>query len=320
MGLTVENSTAPANTSVIIRSVEAPSKVPVGKPFVIDVNASYNRSNVPNSTLLAYDVDNHSILSAQTLPPNLAGSRSVRLVMPPFSNATQVRLLLAVLTKSGETWVESSRLYPMNVMITNLVKVTIQTSISDDPVLLDGVPYKTDATGRLEVQTARGLHTLQVSSFVYFNNVTRGRFLAWGDSTSGPSRQVALDSDMTITALYANQYFVKASSVYATATGTGWYDENATATLTVFPPMVSQPLSIFKQWSGDSTENSPRVLLTVDSPKEVIASWSPLSIPSSPDTNEIAWLAASVVLFCLLLGLNLALFVRTRKQAELTSA
>lgn len=318
-GLTVENSTAPANTPVTISSVQAPNRVPVSEPFVADINASYDRSPGLNATLIAYDVRNSSILSAETLSPHLAGTQAVRLVMPPFSNASQVRLLLLVIIKSGETWVESSKPYPTNVTVTNLVKVTIKTSIPNDPVLLDGASYETDVSGILEVETTRGWHSFQVSPYVYFNNVSRGRFVAWGDSTNDLSKKVALDSDMTLTALYSKQYFVNASSPYATTTGTGWYDENATATVTVSPPIISQLSLIFKQWLGDSNENTPRVLLTVDSPKEVTASWSPLSAPNSPGTNEITWLAVSIVLFCVLLGINLSLSARTRKQ-KLTSA
>ena len=315
----IENSTTPANTAVTVISVRAPNKVPVGEPFVVDVNASYKLSTGQNATVIAYNAANHAVLSAETIPTGQADSRSVRLVMPPFSNASQLPLLFLVLVKSGETWVPSSKPYPANITVTNLVKVTVETSFPSVAVLFDGASYQTDTTGRLQIETVRGLHTFQVPTFAYLNNVSRVHFLGWGDSTNDPSKKVELDNDTTLTALYPKQYFVSANSPYATTEGTGWYDENSTATVIVSPPMINQPSLIFVHWMGDSNENNPRILLTVDSPKGVTASWSPLSAPNSPDLNRVGWLVVSITLFCVLLALNLRWPGRRQSAHEATN-
>ena len=108
------------------------------------------------------------------------------------------RYFFLVLVKSGETWVPSSKPYPANITVTNLVKVTVETSIPSVSILFDGASYQTDTTGKLEIETVRGLHTFQVPTFAYLNNVSRVHFLRWGDSTNDPSKKVALDNDTTL--------------------------------------------------------------------------------------------------------------------------
>jgi len=303
-GLLVENS-APANILANVISVQAPGKVPVGEPFVVDVNASYKLSTDQNATLVAYDAANHAILSAQTIPPGSADSRTVRLVIPSISNVSQLPLFFLVLIKSGERWVQSSQPYAANITVTNLVKVTVETSIPNASVLFDGASYQTNTTGKLQIETVRGLHTVEVAPFAYLSNVSREHFVGWADSTNDTSKEVELDNDTTLTALYSTQYFVSVNSPYATTKGTGWYDVNSAATVIVSPPMVNQPSLIFDRWMGDSNESSPRIVLNVNSPKGVTANWSPLGVPNSLDLKSVGWLVVSIAIFCVLLALNL---------------
>ncbi|MGA2972766.1 MAG: hypothetical protein ABSE39_09125 [Candidatus Bathyarchaeia archaeon] len=301
----VENSTASANTTATVTSVQAPSEVAVGEPFVVEVNVSYKLPTGQNTTLIAYDSTNHTVLSAGIIPAGWAGSRAVRLVMPPFSNASQPRLSFLVLVKSSETWVPSSNPYPVNITVTNLVKLSVETSVPNITILFDGTSYLTDSTGKLQIDTVRGSHTISVLPLAYLNNVSRVKFLEWEDSTNETSRQVELSNNSALIALYSKQYFVGADSDYGTTEGSGWYDVNATATVIVSPPMISQPPAIFTHWVGDSNESSLRILLTVDSPKVVSANWSLLNTSSPADLSEVGWLALSIFLFCVLLALNL---------------
>jgi hypothetical protein len=97
---------------------------------------------------------------------------------------------------------------------------------------------------------------------------------------------------------------VNATSQYGTAVGSGWYDEQSTAAISVEPPIDSEAEVIFSHWTGDSTSSDLRILLLVDGPKTVIAEWDSTHKPVMESVMGLIVLALSLSAFTVLLIMN----------------
>jgi hypothetical protein len=80
---------------------------------------------------------------------------------------------------------------------------------------------------------------------------------------------------MTIQAIYATQYLISVESEYSTPTGSGWYDENSQATVSVQSPIngTTGTRYVFDNWTGDYPTNSNPVSFQVNQPMNMTASW-----------------------------------------------
>ncbi len=116
------------------------------------------------------------------------------------------------------------------------------------------------------------------SSSVQTSASERQMFAGWSGGASGQEStvKIAVSSPTTIEAKWTTQYLVVAQSPYGNPQGSGWYDANAVAQVSVSPEIDydNQTRRIFTQWSGDYTGNSPTVTLSVDRPKTLAAGWA----------------------------------------------
>jgi hypothetical protein len=170
---------------------------------------------------------------------------------------------------------------------------------------MDGTPYPADQTGQLQMESLRAVHIFQAQPVVYDGNVTRLVFTQWDDSNTSTLRQVSLENDTTFTAFYRKQYYVTVISPYGTPLGSGWYDENSTATILVQPPIIGQESVAFTRWTGDATGSQPSLSMFVDSPKTVQAEWTHLSNePTQSNAPFVMWMIFCGMVFLVLLALN----------------
>jgi len=293
------------NRSIKVASVRAPSKVAKGEVFVLEANVKYTSSTGAQTMLVAYDPERHQVVSTAAISPTSSGNRTIRLPIPPSSNSSQLSLSVLLLQRSNQEWVSISGPYTVRIMVTNLVTLTIETSVPNVPVLADGTQYQTNSSGRIEVETTRGPHSVQVQPLLYQSNVSRMKFTEWEDSSNATLRQIDLNNDTTLVAIYREEYFVNAVSPVGTPGGSGWYDRNSTAALLIQPPMIMQPPLLFAHWAGDSNETSPRSLLFVNSPKNVNAVWNQFDGKQGlPDQGAFAWVILSILVFAILLIWN----------------
>jgi hypothetical protein len=131
-------------------------------------------------------------------------------------------------------------------------------------------------------------------------------FTQWDDGTTSLQRQILVEDDIVLTAIYRKQYFVNATSPYGTVQGSGWYDEDSTATVLLQPNMMGREGVIFAYWTGDSTDSAPRTQLFVDSPKVLEAQWNSFkNADHQLSSQDLGWLLLSAVMFAFVLILNL---------------
>jgi ribosomal protein L40E len=121
-------------------------------------------------------------------------------------------------------------------------------------------------------------HTFSIPKTVIYENDNRTRyvFTGWSDGNVSASRKVIILSSASYTAMFKVQHYVNVSSEYGSVSGSGWYDEGSTAVISVSPEVTdfgNGTRRIFKSWIGDYSGSSATAKITVDSPKNVKASW-----------------------------------------------
>ncbi len=107
---------------------------------------------------------------------------------------------------------------------------------------------------------------------------TRWVFYKWSDGVEESAREIRLFEDMKLKALYKKQYKITVESEYGTATGSGWYDEGATATISVSPTQVQledNKIAVFKGWlrNGEYISGEPTLVVSVTEPATYTATW-----------------------------------------------
>ena len=81
----------------------------------------------------------------------------------------------------------------------------------------------------------------------------------------------------TVTAYYKTQYYLKVQSAYGTATGEGWYDEDATAYAGLNTGLIESDGTrhLFVEWTGDAagTNHAQSSPIIMNAPKTALAAW-----------------------------------------------
>ena len=294
------------NGTFNVTSVLAPEKIAPGQVFTIQVNFTSITIPTTPTVLIAYDKVSHEILSTASVGNESTGIDVILVI--PASNMTTLELSIMIVQQDNQIWLPVSLPYDLTIPVTDLVTLTLNTSIPNATVIFDGATYSTPDSGQLRIDAPIGSHTLEVQPISYVDNSTRSVFVEWEDSSSANPRAIVLDQDTQVYAVYQTQYFVSVSSPYGNTTGSGWYDEGSTDVGTVQPIVLQQPPVIFSHWEQASTDTSPATTFTVNSPTTLVAVWSQTTnTVISSDFEKIAWLAVSILLFTLMLAWNLRL-------------
>jgi hypothetical protein len=105
---------------------------------------------------------------------------------------------------------------------------------------------------------------------------TKRIFTAWSGDYSGDtaSSSVTMTEPKTVTANWRTQYYLTVSSVHGTAEGSGWYDSDSSAAISV-DELVEEPGTkyYFTQWNGDYSGDTASGSVVMDQPSTVTAGW-----------------------------------------------
>jgi hypothetical protein len=312
-GLESALSNSTSVTTARIVSLQTQPKVRIGEAFLMQGNISSNFSTNQPMMLVAFNTNDHQILSQVLLTQT--NESVARLVFPPIPNSTTLPVSLVVLRQSGSGWVKASNEYSTEVLVPSLTSLTVETSYPGVSFSLDGIQYTTNSTGFTSLQTPLGQHLLQARSFVYLTNASRLHFVGWEDLTNETSRQIWLGGDTMVEISYAQQYLVQVSSAYGEASGSGWYDADSFAAPLVQPPILTSPPMIFYRWTSGANQSQVRTLLAVTSPAASTAVWVPLnSMPQPKPIYQDPLFLSSLLAFIILLILNLRTRSPRREQ------
>jgi hypothetical protein len=139
----------------------------------------------------------------------------------------------------------------------------IYADLTLDGAVADSIQLNETKTIILEFKGG-GNHTVELTPII---NVESGsRYLLSGSPW-------IFSSGGTRTYSYQLQHYLQVSSPYGNPTGSGWYNVNTTATASITPTTVGSHQ--FEGWIGSLASTSPTVNVTMDSSKQLLATWSP---------------------------------------------
>ncbi|MEM2632605.1 MAG: M6 family metalloprotease domain-containing protein [Nitrososphaerota archaeon] len=155
--------------------------------------------------------------------------------------------------------------------------LTIQTPFNGIDVEVDDVRYKTNFKGNVEIFVAPGKHNIKIQESFYEGENIRHLFIKWSDGEDKISREIIVDKDTIIYAIYKTQYFLKVISPYSEVIGSGWYNKFEKVFVKINSTIVyinKNIRKVFKNWSGDASgSESTSSIIFMNSPKVVFANW-----------------------------------------------
>ena len=157
------------------------------------------------------------------------------------------------------------------------LSVNIPTNIVTSGIwaLINGRRYNFTST-QLVTSVSTGLVTVQIQPLINTSLDVREAFSGWSDGSSSNPRQLTVTSNVTIQAMYVTQYLLSIDPDGGTTSPSGWYQPNATITVSAANPSnVTADASrfIFSSWSGDLTSNSTTITVTMSKPLTLQANW-----------------------------------------------
>jgi hypothetical protein len=320
-------SYAPSVGSITDDSAMGPTRDGRTKPEIVAPSANIavaKAANMPPSSSFDEPDNYHRIVRGTSFAAaHVTGVIALMLQMNHYLSPNQIRNILTSDARQDEFTgqISSESGSPIwgwgkvNALNSTLDAVNVYSvMVRIDPV---GVPLATNVTvdgrrgpvvslvqgGNVIYEFYRGgNHTITLSSIVQAQPGSRYVLTDpnWVFSTGG-SKEFH----------YKLQFYVQVDSEYGYATGTGWYDANSTATVSVVPTQTAA--QEFRGWVGDVVSSSPSIEVKVDSSKKITALWTPVNAGLS-NTNVVGFILA--VLFSV--GVAVAVRKKTAKLKERT--
>jgi len=171
-------------------------------------------------------------------------------------------------------------------------------------------PYGETSGSGWHIEGSKAVFSAQ--SLVADGPGVRYLFTKWTGNYAGvsPEGTILMDGPKNVTANYRTQYYLKVESRYGHPKGEGWYDEGATANLSVASIIVLADLTeaVFVRWGGDLTSPSRIATITMNKPYTVIANWR-----VQAGKAEVQYLYIVVGAFFIIAVLGAYLFLWMRK-------
>jgi M6 family metalloprotease-like protein len=145
-------------------------------------------------------------------------------------------------------------------------------------VVINNQTYTTNQTGTVTVTSdfTNETYDVTVPTTVNLQPGVRVKFQDWENGDQNDSRQVLVSSNATVTASYRTQFLVSVSSQYGTPSGSGWFDQNSTDTVSV-DSVVDGSLGtryVFDAWNSNASGSDNPLSFNVTQPMNLTADWT----------------------------------------------
>jgi M6 family metalloprotease-like protein len=156
------------------------------------------------------------------------------------------------------------------------LKVTPDLAVT---VVINNQSYTTNqTTGTVTVTSDFNNETFDVTvpKTVNLQPGVRVEFQSWENGDQNDSRPVLVTSNTTVTASYKTQFLVSVTSQYGAPSGSGWYDENTPATVSINSTVDGAPGTryVFYAWEGDASSSNNQLSFSVTQPMNLSAVWT----------------------------------------------
>ena len=110
------------------------------------------------------------------------------------------------------------------------------------------------------------------TSDIYINDTSRWNFENWSNGATSISSNMILSRPYSIYAIWQKQYFLNATSPFGGVNGTGWYNQNSSATVSLsnlYHNISSTERLAFYSWSTGN--RSAKISMAMDAPNKISA-------------------------------------------------
>lgn len=140
---------------------------------------------------------------------------------------------------------------------------------------------------------------------VNISNSERLVFVKWVGSYNSSSCElkILVDGPKILKALWKTQFYVNVSSPIGEATGSGWYDKDAYANISIKPTTMGFLIrEVFDKWTGSVSSSNSTLIIKVDGPKNLVAVWR----------KDYSRLILMILIFTIVLLLYLVIKIRSK--------
>ncbi len=104
---------------------------------------------------------------------------------------------------------------------------------------------------------------------------SKHHFTGWSGNYAGSSNSglIVMNAPVTITANWRHEFLLTINSVYGAPVGAGWYNEGATASISIDPAQGFIVRHFFTGWGGDISDKSANAVVNMTSPKVITTNW-----------------------------------------------
>jgi hypothetical protein len=104
---------------------------------------------------------------------------------------------------------------------------------------------------------------------------SKHHFTGWSGNYTGSSDSgsIVMNAPVTITANWRHEFLLTINSAYGAPVGAGWYNEGATANISIDPAQGFIVRHFFTGWSGDISDKSANAVVNMTSPKVITTNW-----------------------------------------------
>ncbi len=250
-------------------TLNAPSSVSLNQTLVISAFLRDTSNNPISGSSVFFSIETTVMGSSATNSAGLA-TISYKLNQPAGSYT---------LTASYTGSQNYSSAITHAVLLISPWKLVVTSSAPRVQLLsVNGRNQTTDASGVLTIAVnSTGTYTIRVNSPLTTGAGARVLFIRWGDGITSLSRAVSVSSDLSLSVLTKQQYYLGLQSTYGTPVGSGWYDSGSKGTFSVQSSLDhgNGTRRVFTGWfKGSQTfANSANGSLDMTSSANLVAGW-----------------------------------------------
>lgn len=286
-----------------IVSVDYPRHALSGRTFSVTVVAEY--SDKVGVDIGIWDVQT-GVIQSISIPLRDTGRNNFTFKLTAPTTTIDWHLLAITRIWWQNAWyqdpLEGSQ--PFTIAIANTVAIVLTSSGAASTVNFDGTQYPLNNNSPLSLPVQPGVHHLEALSLIQGKVGERFVFAGWSDSINSSSRQIVVNDNVNIAALYRTEYYLSVKSDRGQVSGGGWYPAGSKPSFGIVPTLnalfwfglVTENYR-FAGWSGDSGSSATLESVTMNGPKSMVAKWvrSGISVDSFLIAN--AFLVGALILF-----------------------
>jgi len=262
--------------NVRAHSLKLPLRVGTRQVFRITTELEYELTSNSTVAVVMFSLNDTSIVSAAERQLSGRGRTQFLATLLSGDNPGRLHFVSIPLVHVEDGWVliPSAAKHAI-VEVSDMPRITVLVGYPGVAVQIDEEVVETGPDGKVTMDVVQGEHVVSVPSFIALENTSHLLYQSLNETSHSGTLHITIHDDLYLVAIYRRQFLLNVTSTLGQVEGSGWYDENSTATFYTRSPLITgdEETYTFAGWSGDSVDSSPISTLVMDGPKDIRALW-----------------------------------------------